>query len=59
MQMLIELGRFRQAKENRFFSLARLESGLAQGDAAAERFAAANPNLVKKKEPAPPALGMK
>jgi hypothetical protein len=59
MQMLIELGRFRKAKENRFFSAERLERGLGQGNEDAERFAAMYPNLAKKKEPAPPSLGMK
>jgi hypothetical protein len=55
MAMLVEIGRFRQAKENRFFSSARLERALGQGNDDAERFAAANPNMVKKKDLAPPA----
>ena len=55
MAMLVEIGRFRAAKENRFFSIARLERALGQGNDDAERFAAANPNLVKKKDLSPPA----
>ena len=53
MAMLVEIGRFRAAKENRFFSMARLERGLAQGNEDAERFLAANPGL-KKKDFTPP-----
>ncbi|TAL29517.1 MAG: hypothetical protein EPN97_13230 [Alphaproteobacteria bacterium] len=59
LQLLIEIGRFRFAKEHRFNSLQRLEKALGQGNEDAERFLRYHPGaLRKKKEPeqlAPPA----
>ncbi|MEZ0224978.1 MAG: hypothetical protein ACAH83_10520 [Alphaproteobacteria bacterium] len=57
LQLLIEIGRFRFAKEHRFNSLQRLERALAQGNEDAERFLSYHPGALKKKkepEAAPP-----
>jgi hypothetical protein len=62
LQLLIEIGRFRFAKEHRFNSLQRLEKALGQGNEDAERFLAYYPGALKRKKqpeaaPPPPAPG--
>jgi hypothetical protein len=60
LQLLIEIGRVRFAKERRFYSAQRLEKALAQGNEDAERFLSYYPGALKKKKepeaaPLPPA----
>lgn len=66
LQLLIEIGRFRFAKEHRFNSLQRLEKALGQGNEDAERFLRYHPGALRRKKeqelappaPTPPAPGM-
>ncbi len=48
LQLLMELGRFRYARERQFNSLLRLEKSLGQGHEDGEQFLRMHPNALKK-----------
>ena len=48
LQLLMELGRFRYARERQFNSLLRLEKSLGQGHEDGEQFLRLHPNALKK-----------
>ncbi len=53
LQLLMELGRFRYARERQFNSLLRLEKALGQGHEDGEQFLRMHPNALKKPSAAP------